>query len=251
MHISMPFGMRRTLYARALTMLGASGGEGRGLTTLAGTVEVELFDAARRAAAAIDDAAVLGAALADGRRRLADAVAPASPLQSWRLVYALLEDSGAATPELPDASPMPVALQLRGFDELLDLDLPAVALRAMSARVERVLATTDADPALRARLEARFAAHTAPVETCLAKAQSWVEAAPDDPAAYLCRFVARVRSGDPTWAAFDAGRALQLAIDPTPLRRELAQELARAETEDPTHAAEWTRLRSVFEERGT
>lgn len=247
--VDLRYEVRRDLVARAGELAVPRATE---RTRRAGRLEELLADAARRATAAIADVPVLRAALARGGELLDSEIAAGSPLQCWRVVYALLELAEPSGVVLPDGRPLEPRIQVRGIEEFLALEVSPDLLRRLREPLDRALTFAEAAgvPVHRARALLACAAGDATPQAALEAAHEWVAAAPGDPAAYICRLRCRIANGDVAWASQDGVRAFQLALDQDEVRDQLTRILEQAALDDPARAERWRELRASFGRSG-
>ena len=203
-------------------------------TAESGALEAALAAAARRAAALFGNESQRRDALAAIDTALSTEVAPLSPLQSWRVVHAFLEDPDAIRfGRRVGAFPLPPLTVLRGLRDLIELDLPSEVLGRLDGVHSTLLAQLPDSPhtlALRARFAERVGSDSS---AALDAAESWVRLAPDDADAWLCRLRCRLATRpDLDWIAVDGARVLQLALDRGAAARAIVDVLDAAAARD-------------------
>ncbi len=221
MPFELSYGQRRQFYARATALLGDqwTSLEDHERQQQAGPIEASLVANAAGALSNLSDRPAANAYLQKGQAEL-DALAPSSVLHSWRLVFALL-NSSKSVPELPSGVAMPLSMQMRAWNSLLDLDPPPSLLRRLGSSLEELLARAGNDPIaleIKAKLELRISEPA----IALQAAEEWVQAEADNPSAYLCRFRCHLRLWNLPGAQEDAVLAFQYAVDPDRMRRRVS-----------------------------
>lgn len=245
LELDLDYSVRKQLVRRADDLSGPWPA-GTERTQRAGRMELALEEHARRAVATMADVISLRQALSAGSALLDDQIAATSPLQSWRVVYALLASEDPSTVALGDGRSVPHELVVRGIEDFVGLGVSVDVLRRMRTGIEQALTLARSAGVAVHRAEARFAHALGDGTRALAAAARWVIAASDDPEAYLCRMECRVLTGDVTAASLDGARAIQLAIAPETVRQRIDYMLERVEQRDPAHAEQWKGLRERF-----
>ena len=175
-------------------------------------------------------------------------VHPASPLQAARAVLQLMAAPTAET-TLFDAQgrELDVALQLAGYDRLVELGAPSALLRLVLPRFEAL--RRGLPPSLDVvRVAARLhGAVDSPAAADLA--QRWVELSPLDPEALFCRMRVRLMQGMVFEPASDDGTAaLQRSLEPLALLDRIVAACATAAEARPVRRVEFERLAAAFRE---
>jgi len=240
MRLPLTRGERSRLLASAYARLG--GIEATSDATRWSGLEGELAAVAERALHAPERA---GDALRDAQRRLGEEVDARAPLQSWAVVFDLLQPGGAPA----ERGTVPLERRLRGYLDFLSLEPPR---ELVAGRARVLLAAADeaegsGQGAMAAELRARLqlildpAAARVPVE-------AWVAQALDDPDAYLARFECCVLASQFMEARDAATNSVARALHrDLQLRRVLARLQAAASDESQPHAAAWQVIYSQFE----
>ena len=231
-----------------------------GTTVEAGEIEDALAAAARRVAESFANES-RRRDLLDGLANVLDEeVAAQSPLQSWRLVHAFLENPDPTAFERRLlALDLPGAIVLRGLDDLFSLDLPVDLIRRLSSTkdqrgfLDRFLAQVAQGPRTYA-VRTRFAERVQDTALAQQYAEAWVRAEPDSAEATLALLECRLAAGgDPDRVAIEGARVLQLALDRPRAARQIRSLLdsAAAQTADATRAARLRELGGKFVGRKT
>lgn len=197
------------------------------------------------ARAALDEMSApsrLRAILATGRTLLTEQVAPKSPLQSWRLVFQLIE------PPLqfnPSGDPRLLDMEVRALTDLVALGSDAVDLGRLWNRNSTWFDSLPRGRLDTSRLRALLAEAAGNRDKALAATQEWVGDDPENPEAYLCRMRCEAPS-DAEAAGHAAVLAWQNAPDPDAMRERIVESLRQAAVDNPALDA----IRRQFEGTG-
>lgn len=245
MSFELPFGACRELaaLARELAPQSLPASVAYGDLAYSG-LERQLATAARTAMAARGDLPAQRAASDAALRLLDERVAPRSPLQSWRYVFALLQEP-PPPPAFGDGSEMPVELQIAAWIRLLELKPKADYVQALKPRSDQLLEQIPDGPS-GAQLRTLLAERSGDEEALLNAAQSWHWLAVDDPGPLLARFRAHALAGRDTEAAAAAVQAIQLTGDRVALAPRIAGILDELELGKPGGEERWCRLRTML-----
>ncbi len=218
------------------------------VTAGAPSLEAQLLGAAIEASRHGGDLLALQGALQRGRALLAE-VAPEAPLQCWRLVLDLIEQTPSAdTPMLVGADDPP-ALVLAAWERFALLGTARFRVAAWLpsfVRFEQEHGDLTGLPRTAALVRRAAGQLTEPL------AQAWVDAAPRDPDALLCRLEARLLLRRFPQAVDDGMAAVQFAADRATAARAVAALFAAA-TERAMLGEKiyLQRVTAVFAEAGT
>ena len=241
--VPMSYGHRRTLHAAAVALLG-----GTPPGTVAGPVGVEATIAAAVAKAlpSVGDTAARERILGDSQRLLRDRIDPASPLQCWNHVLAILRRPEGAEALLADGTPMPDALQVDAWVRFLRLAPGAEWVRRGRASIDALLARTP-ESSSTAELRGLVAHAVGRPEDLLDAANRWLAIDPDHPEPLLLRMLGCARAGDLERARFAAVQARQTCADWSQCRDRLLALLDEFVAGlAPLDAEPWLSMREAF-----
>ncbi|MEM7205426.1 MAG: serine/threonine-protein kinase [Planctomycetota bacterium] len=236
--IDMPYETRRVLFEASRQLAPSAAIEDAPWVGL----EVSLAETARKAISVIGDRPALEATLASGAAALDRDVHPASRLQSWRRVFAILRDPSREI-SIGDAS---WEREVRACVDLLRLDPGELFVKSIGARVDALGAGhANALPLL--TLRGAIARRSRSSEALLAASQAWYAVDPDAPGPLLCRFQGFVLAGRLQEAACCGAEVLQKVVERDAAQRELLSVLRDAEQHGPGDTGAWRGLREQFE----
>jgi hypothetical protein len=178
-------------------------------------LEADLADHARQAMLNIGDELVRGPAVEDGRNILANFLTPECTLQSWGLVFGLLDPKTPARTrrDLPSGEEMSPELQIEGLLSLLQLQPSDHLLGEAETNVANLRSYYGNLSGLN-RLEAvLYSWIDGDGAEAYAAARNWVQEEPDNPDALLYRFKAGLRTGELDYVASDGAGAILMAAD--------------------------------------
>ena len=174
-------------------------------------------------------------------------VHPASPAQAERAVLQLVAEPGAQVALFDgQGRELDVALQLAGYERLVELGASPSLLRLVLPRFEAL--RRGLPPSLEVIRTAARIHGAVGSPTAAELAQRWVELAPLDPEALFCRMQSRLVAGALDLAADDGAAALQRTVDPAPLLARIESAIAAVGNRLPGRRVEVDRLAAAFRE---
>ncbi len=216
------FDVRARLFTRGRSLLGARWDEVPSIerSEQEGMVESDLVKVAEEMMRKGGDEAGRALALEQGRMLIGAALADASPLQSWQLVFDLL-GAGSMTVFSRD---LEIGAKLNGWRDLLLLAPSRVLLKSKEAEFRDLIQTAYGHESQCLAAEAMFEVAVRSTDA-YAKCKAWVEADVENPAPYYYRFLSGVLAA-PSASSADRVRILsQVGVD-------AAQALQRAHKVD-------------------
>lgn len=240
MDFGLGFGKRRALHDTASRLLAAPpspllrAGQPTGLSAI-------FAAACQRTIEVLGDAAAMRALAESTTKDIEDAVHPESPLQGWRYVLQMLQQSPQRGVLLDrEQRPLPPAMELAAWEDLLRLSPSRDLVRVWLGRFEELRRN---HPRLAGMSRvAAWMHHLADSPEAGRLANAWIAEAEGDPEAQLCRMRVALRAGALAEARDDAIVAVQESVDAPSALADVVRICQDALRESSPGAAEGVRL---------